>query len=123
MINDYIKLILSIIMGIITLLIAFKVSASELDCKCDRSVNHTVYIRYVKFTPDKLVIKQNDRVIFTNLTWGTHVIQFKDLKLKSDKLRRFASYTIQFTKPGTYNYNCLTHKSGNVRGTIIVESK
>ncbi len=82
------------------------------------SSGHIVTLKNIRFHPATLTIKRGDTV-----TW-----QWRDAPTEHNvtgpgfKSRTMAkgSFTVRFTRKGTFNYHCTIHVSLGMRGKIVV---
>jgi amicyanin len=81
---------------------------------------HTVTIKNFSFTPASLTVKVGTKVTFINQDSTPHTATSQGgSTIHSATLSKGQSYTVTFTKPGTYNYICSIHPS--MKGTVIVQ--
>lgn len=80
---------------------------------------YNVDIRNYSFGPQKLTVKQGDKVIFTNYDSVQHTVTFQ--ARTPIQLASGASYTLETSSfsPGPYNYYCSIHPS--MTGTLTVQ--
>jgi plastocyanin len=84
------------------------------------SAGDTVTIKGFAFHPSTLTVKVGTKVTFTNEDDPTHTATSSgDTPINSGNLSKGQSYTVTFTKPGTYNYICSIHQY--MKGTIVVQ--
>ena len=80
---------------------------------------NTVTISNFKFVPATLTVKVGTKVTFTNEDNEPHTATSQSTStIHSPTLSKGQSYTITFTKPGTYDYICTIHPF--MKGTVIV---
>lgn len=79
------------------------------------------------FSPDKLVIKPGDTVIFENAQEDMHNVMFVDVPKAVDEMimspmmeKKGEKFSYKFTIPGTYQFHCHPHEALGMKGTIIV---
>jgi plastocyanin len=82
---------------------------------------NTVTIKGFAFHPSSLTVKVGTKVTFTNEDGVTHTTtgSGNSSNISSGDLAKGQSYTVTFTKAGTYNYICKIHPYMN--GTVIVQ--
>jgi len=80
-----------------------------------------VSIKDMKFQPTTLEIKVGDTVVWTNNDDRDHTVVGPKDTFKSENLRSGSSYSSQFNKAGTFEYNCTYHP--RMKGTIKVSDK
>jgi amicyanin len=81
---------------------------------------NTVVIKGFKFNPSTLTVKAGTKVTFTNDDSTTHNTRSSGSStINSGDLSKGQTYTVTFTKPGTYNYTCTIHPF--MHGTVIVQ--
>jgi plastocyanin len=81
---------------------------------------HTVTIQNFAFSSETLTIKAGSKVTFVNKDAAEHNAVAVDGSFETPLLAKGESYTVTFTKAGTYKYFCEPHKSF-MTGTIIVK--
>lgn len=79
---------------------------------------HTVRIRNFLFHANTLTISVGDTVTWRNLDSVHHTATGSSFD--SGRLARGESYSVTFTEPGTYSYQCTPHP--HMRGRIVVEA-
>lgn len=80
----------------------------------------TVTIQNFAFHPASLTVKVGTKVTFTNEDGTIHTATSNPSGvIDSGNLNKGQSYTVTFTKAGTYHYICSIHQ--NMTGTIIVQ--
>jgi plastocyanin len=78
-----------------------------------------VMIKGFAFHPSSLTVKVGTKVTFTNEDTVTHTATTTGSKtINSSNLTKGQSYTVTFTKAGTYAYICEIHQY--MKGTITV---
>ena len=83
------------------------------------AMNHRVDVRNFAFAPKTLTVPVVARVMWTNRDDEPHVVASVGALFTSSKaLDTSDSYTVTFSKPGTYTYYCSIHPM--MVGTIIV---
>ncbi|GAC1436747.1 MAG: cupredoxin family copper-binding protein [Solirubrobacteraceae bacterium] len=102
------------------LLVALPVGASG---KGGSARNHAVALKNVSIKPKTLRIRRGDRVTWT---WGDSAIDAQHnvtsmgpARFKSAGSKLSGTYTVRFSKAGTYNYECTIHPLA-MEGKIIV---
>jgi amicyanin len=81
---------------------------------------HTVAIQGFAFKPATLTVKAGTKVTFTNDDSTPHTATSSGSStINSGSLSKGQTYTVTFTKPGTYNYICTFHQF--MHGTVIVQ--
>jgi plastocyanin len=84
------------------------------------SSGHTVTIKGFAFHPSTLTVHVGAKVTFTNEDSTTHNATSSGTStIDSGSLPQGHSYTVTFTKPGTYNYICTIHPY--MKATVIVK--
>lgn len=80
--------------------------------------SHTVTLKNIAFHPGTLTIKRGESV-----TWqwrdGSTAHNVTGSIFKSKTMSK-GSFTVRFTKRGTFNYHCTIHVALGMRGKIIV---
>ena len=79
-----------------------------------------VRIKNIDFSPHKLAVKRGTTVRWTFEDAATphNVTSRGRLKFHSSATKQSGSYSVRFTKPGSYRYICTIHF--NMKGTIVV---
>jgi plastocyanin len=82
---------------------------------------NAITIKGFAFHPSTLTVKVGTKVTFTNEDGVTHTATGSGNAsiINSGNLTHGQSYTVTFTKPGTYNYICSIHQY--MKGTVIVQ--
>ena len=88
-----------------------------------RGAAHAVALKNVSIKPKTLHIRRGDSVKWT---WGDQAIDARHnvtsmgpQRFKSAATRLTGTYTVKFSKPGRYTYECTIHPLA-MEGTIIV---
>ncbi len=82
-----------------------------------------VAVKDFVFAPTVIKVKAGETVTWTNEDEFDHSVQIDSLELEGIKFGPMtmpASFSHQFSKPGTYEYLCGVHNS--MTGTVIVTS-
>jgi amicyanin len=81
---------------------------------------NTVVIKNFAFSPASLSVKVGTKVTFVNQDNVTHTAtgSGSSSSINSGNLQQGQTYTITFTKAGTYSYICTIHPY--MKGTIVV---
>jgi amicyanin len=81
---------------------------------------HTVTIQGFAYKPATLTVKAGTKVTFVNEDSTPHTATSSGSKtIDSGSLSKGQSYTVTFTKPGTYRYICTFHPY--MHGVVIVQ--
>jgi len=83
------------------------------------AAQHKVRIQSMQFSPNTLVIKAGDSVVFENRDVMEHTATAKDDSWDTGNLRKGKSAVITFETKGEFPYICRWH--GGMRGKIRVE--
>jgi plastocyanin len=79
--------------------------------------NHTVILKNLRFNPETLRIHRGERV-----TWkwedGSTPHNLKSHSFRGASTRAHGSFTVRFTRAGTFNYRCTLHSF--MTGKIVV---
>jgi plastocyanin len=79
---------------------------------------HTVVLKNIRFNPSTLSIHRGDTV-----TWvwrdGATKHNVTGTRFKSHTMAK-GSFTVRFTRTGTFSYHCTIHVSLGMRGKIVV---
>ncbi|RDS84782.1 hypothetical protein DWU98_02125 [Dyella monticola] len=85
-----------------------------------KDTSYAVGIQNFAFVPKTLTVPIGTRVVWTNRDEEPHVVTSAGATFPSSKaLDSGDSYTVTFSKPGTYTYYCSIHPM--MVGTIIVQ--
>jgi plastocyanin len=100
------------------LLAAAAVTAPATALAGAHAAGHTVTLKNIRFHPGTLTIKRGDSVTWV---WRDGSIRH-NVTGSSFKSRTMStgSFTVRFTRKGTFNYRCTIHVSLGMRGTIVV---
>jgi plastocyanin len=79
---------------------------------------HTVVLKNIRFHPSTLSIHRGDSVTWT---WrdGSTRHNVTGARFKSHTMAK-GSFTVRFTRAGTFSYHCTIHVSLGMRGKIVV---
>ena len=80
--------------------------------------NHTVTLQGVRFHPGTLNVNRGDSV-----TWAWHIPQSEHnvtFHTVHSRTGSNGSFTVRFSRAGTFAYICTVHVSQGMRGKIIV---
>ena len=79
-----------------------------------------VTLKNISFMPSTVTIKRGQTVTWTwkDGTTAHNVTSEGKLRFKSASSRQKGSYTVRFTKPGTYHYVCTIHFG--MTGKVVV---
>lgn len=79
---------------------------------------HTVTLSHLRYHPATLSIKRGDSVRWLWEDKGEeHNVTGKGFKSKT---MTNGSFSVRFTKSGTFNYHCTIHVKEGMRGSIVV---
>lgn len=78
---------------------------------------HTVTLKNVRFHPGTLTIGRGDTVTWLWRDREEHNVTFHGLHSRT---MTHGSYTLRFTRSGTFNYRCTLHEHEGMRGKVIV---
>jgi plastocyanin len=80
--------------------------------------SHTVTLSHIRYHPGTLSIKRGDTVTWRWEDKGKeHNVTGKGFKSKT---MTKGSFSVRFTKAGTFNYHCTIHVSEGMKGSIVV---
>jgi plastocyanin len=82
------------------------------------SGTHTVTLRNTRFHPATLSIHRGERVKWVWKDEVEHNVTFS-ARTRSPT-QETGTYTVRFTRAGTFNYRCTIHASEGMKGKIIV---
>lgn len=80
----------------------------------------TVHIKNIDFSPHTLKVKKGTTVrwTFEDASTPHNVTSRGGNKFKSSHTQQSGSYSVRFTKPGTYSYVCTIHF--NMKAKVVV---
>jgi plastocyanin len=79
---------------------------------------HTVILKNFRFNPPTVTIKRGETITWQWRQGGVpHNVTGSSFKSKT---MSSGSFTVRFTKRGTFNYVCTIHKALGMRGKIVV---
>lgn len=82
------------------------------------AADHTVTLRDIRFHPGNLTINRGDSVTWV---WEDHGIEhnvaFNGFRSRT---QTSGTYTVRFTRAGTFSYRCTIHAAEGMRGRITV---
>jgi plastocyanin len=78
---------------------------------------HTVVLHEFRFHPATLNINHGDTVTWLWRDQTEHNVTFHGFHSRTQE---HGSYTLRFTRRGTFNYHCTIHVEEGMRGKIIV---
>jgi plastocyanin len=79
---------------------------------------HTVTLSHIRYHPGTLSIKRGDSVTWLWQDKGEeHNVTGKGFKSKT---MTKGSFSVRFTRAGTFNYHCTIHVKEGMRGSIVV---
>lgn len=81
------------------------------------AATHTVTLHEFRFHPGTLSIHRGDRVTWVWRDAVEHNVTFNGFHSRTQER---GSYTVRFTRNGTFNYRCTIHASEGMRGKIVV---
>jgi YVTN family beta-propeller protein len=73
------------------------------------------------FTPAEITIAPGESVTWTNDDGAPHGLEYHDGEKGTDLLLPGASFSRQFDRPGTYDYNCSVHPY--MTGRVLVRAQ
>ena len=81
------------------------------------AADHRVVIRNYTYSPGRLVVRRNDSV-----TWvfddGSVLHNVVGSRFRSSPVKKTGTYTVRFTRTGTYTYTCTLHPW--MSGSVVV---
>jgi plastocyanin len=81
------------------------------------AASHTVTLRQFRFHPGTLTIRRGDKVTWLWRDQTEHNVTFHSFHSRTQES---GSYTVRFTRSGTFNYRCTIHAEEGMRGKIVV---
>lgn len=84
------------------------------------SSSHTVRIKDIDFQPRTITVRRGDSVRWVWLDGSTpHNVKSKGaLRFRSSPTKTQGTYTVRFSRAGTYRYVCTIHF--NMKGKVVV---
>ena len=83
------------------------------------AAKHTVTLKNIRFHPATLSINRGDTVTWLGTTGKPNTTS--PSRTASNRARSpDGSYTVRFTRSGTFNYHCTIHVSEGMKGKIVV---
>lgn len=79
--------------------------------------SHTVSLKEFAFHPRTLSIRRGESVTFV---WHDNVEHNVTFHSSHSRTQVHGSYTVRFTRTGTFNYRCTIHASEGMTGKVIV---
>ncbi len=79
--------------------------------------SHTVILEHVRFHPGTLSIDRGESVRWVWADREEHNVTFHGLHSRT---MVHGSYTVRFTRSGTFGYSCTIHESEGMKGKVIV---
>jgi plastocyanin len=81
------------------------------------AASHTVGLEKFSFNPSTLSIRRGDSV-----TWVWHNSREHNVTFNSvhSRTQTRGTFTVRFTRAGTFSYRCTIHVSEGMRGRVIV---
>jgi plastocyanin len=80
--------------------------------------SHTVVLKNIRFHPGALSIRRGDSVTWLWRDEGVrHNVTASSFHSRSQSS---GSFTVRFTRAGTFNYHCTIHVSEGMKGKIVV---
>jgi plastocyanin len=105
-------------MAALTLAAAATVPAVALGGAAGASSGHSVVLKSVRFHPGTLSIRRGESVTWLWRDGGErHNVTFHGFHSRT---MGSGSYTVRFTRRGSFNYRCTIHEAEGMRGRIIV---
>ena len=101
-------------------LVAAVVVAAVMAAPAHGAGDRTVQIKDIDFHPARLVVHRGDRVTwrFLDEEVSHNVTSVAKPRFRSSDSRMTGTYSVRFTRKGTYRYVCTIH--ANMRGRIVV---
>jgi plastocyanin len=96
-------------------------SVSEQTAASTEKVGAKVSIANFAFTPAEITIAPGESVTWTNDDGAPHGLEYADGAKGTDLLLPGASFSRQFDRPGTYDYNCSVHPY--MTGRVVVRAQ
>jgi plastocyanin len=99
-----------------TLAIAIPAGSAQSGARAARG--HTVVLKNIRFNPGTLSIRRRDTVTWVWKDGSTkHNVTGSGFKSRT---MASGSFTVRFTRAGTFNYHCSIHWREGMRGKIVV---
>lgn len=104
--------------AILVVAVALAIPASALAKRAAVAATHTVLLKNIRYTPATLSIKRGDTVRWLWRDGPTeHNVTGTGFKSRT---QASGSFSVRFTRRGTFNYHCTIHASEGMRGRVIV---
>jgi plastocyanin len=81
------------------------------------AANHTVALHEFRFHPGTLSIRRGEKVTWVWRDQVEHNVTFHGFHSRTQVQ---GSYTVRFTRAGTFSYRCTIHAAEGMRGKVIV---
>jgi len=104
----------------VSLLVVAVTAALGLTAASSVATQTGVSIVYRAYQPSTTVINVGETVTWHNMSLMQHTVTAIDGSFNSGVLNGGTSFSVTFTKPGTFLYKCLIHPT--MKGTVIVRS-
>jgi plastocyanin len=78
---------------------------------------HTVILHEIRFHPPTLTIRKGDSVKWVWRDLTEHNVTFHSFHSRTQET---GTYTVRFTRAGTFNYHCSIHVEEGMKGKIVV---
>ena len=78
---------------------------------------HTVVLHEFRFHPGTLTINRGDSVMWVWRDPTEHNVTFRRFHSRTQE---HGTYTVRFTRTGTFNYHCTIHFEEGMKGRIVV---
>jgi plastocyanin len=88
--------------------------------RADSASTHTVVLQNIRFHPSTLSIKRGDTVTWQWRDKGTKHNVTSNTKAFKSRTMASGSFSIRFTRAGTFNYHCTIHGSEGMVGKVVV---
>jgi plastocyanin len=81
------------------------------------AAGHSVTLHEFRFHPGTLTIRRGDKVTWVWRDQVEHNVTFRGFHSRTQV---HGSYTVRFTRRGTFNYRCTIHAEEGMRAKVIV---
>ncbi|MGI8557308.1 MAG: cupredoxin domain-containing protein [Solirubrobacteraceae bacterium] len=113
----------TLIAASLSVVLALPAAAASRPPHATPAKTHAVALKHIKITPKALEIRRGETVIWT---WGDklldsshNVTSYGKARFRSSPTQSVGTYSVKFTRKGTYTYRCTIHPL-TMKATIIV---
>lgn len=81
------------------------------------AATHTAVLKELRFHPSTLTIRRGDSVRWLWRDSEEHNVTFRSTHSRT---QTSGSFTVRFTRSGTFSYRCTIHEAEGMRGKVVV---